>query len=70
MYEKIRELLEAKGSANFVMHGEEASFHESGDGEILFTVGGDNIICYAPDIDSAIDCLMDECDEDELEILD
>ncbi len=68
MYEKVRELLKTNRIVKFAMHGEEASFHENSDGEILFTVGDDNIICYAPDVESAIDCLMDECGEDELEI--
>ena len=70
MYDKIRELLENNQIVKFTMHGESAAFREDEGGEILFTINGDNIICYATDIDSAIDCLMDECDEDELAIID
>jgi hypothetical protein len=69
MYDEIRSLANTKKTIKFVMHGEEASFQLNEDGDWIFTIGEDDIICYAPDIDSAIECLMDECGEDELEVL-
>ncbi len=69
MYDGIRSLAKNNRIIKFLMHGEEASFQLNEDGDWIFTIGEDDIICYAPDIESAIECLMDECDEDELEIL-
>ncbi len=70
MYDKVRALAEANGIVKFFMNGEEAAFREGADGDWSFTVGGeDDVICYAQDLDAAIDCLKDECDEDQVEII-